>query len=564
MAQGASAAVAGSSTVLRQRHCLALAGAMTGHWPDGSTRILGAQLVGLGPMSALPVAAAKAGPLIPEHCEVLGVMHERTGADGEHYAIQFRLRLPTAWNGRYLFMGGAGTDGATGTAFGETNEDDPPALALGFAVVSQDSGHDNRSNSNAAHLGTLSFGFDAQARADFGYASLAPVDDAARALIRVFYNQGAPRYSYFFGCGKGGQEGLAFASRYPERFNGIVAGDPALSGPKAALAQAWNTQSLATLARAPFHLEVPIARYGATFSDADLGVAQAAVLAACDADDGVRDGIVADFTQCTAAKVLPALRARTCAGDKAATCLTAAQVQVLERMHSGPVDGAGRALYTGYAWDAGIAGPGWRAWNLGSADGRQAPLNVVQGGASLAALYSTPPTAMSAAAQGLADWQRGFDFARDGARIFATDATFRRSAWEELATRPADLSPFDAHGGRLLVFHGVSDPLYSINDTLAWYQALLRSADGRAAQYTRFFAVPGMGLCSGGPATDSFGALPALIDWVEKGRAPDRMIAVAGPNSPWPHRSRPLCAYPKSAHYDGRGPVESAASFACR
>jgi feruloyl esterase len=518
----------------------------------------------LGPMMTLPVPGAGKGPLLPEHCDVVAVLRERTSPGGDHYAIHFHARLPTAWNGRFLFQGGAGSNGATGDALGETNEYDPPAIALGFAVVSQDSGHDNRSNANPARLGTLAFGFDPQARADYGYASLPLVADAAKALIKVYYSQGAPKYSYFFGCDKGGQEALVFASRYPDRFNGILAGAPGLSAPKAALAQVWDTQTLAPLARASFHLDIPVNRLGATFSDADLALVRDAVLNACDADDGLRDGIVGDFTQCTTAKVQPALHAKICGGDKGAGCLSAEQVQALERMQAGPVDAAGRALYVSFPWDAGINGGGWRAWKLGSVDGRSAPLNVMLGAAALAALYTTPPTPMSVDPQQLFDWQRGFDLGRGGARIFATDAQFLRSAWDDIAVRPADLSPFQANGGKLLVFHGVSDPVISINDTLGWYQALARSGDGKAADYVRLFAVPGMGHCSGGPATDSFGAFEALINWVEHGRAPDRMIAVAGPNSPWPRRSRPLCAFPKSAHYDGHGPAESASSFVCR
>lgn len=565
LAQASSAAVGGPPLVARERLCEGLAQSMKAHWPDPSTHILSAVLLRLGPSNPLPGASLPGdGLMLPEHCDVVGVMRERTGVNGQRYAIHFHLRLPSDWNGRFVFQGSGGLGGAVGDALGATNADDPPALVLGFAVVSQDSGHDNRANTDPARGGGAAFGFDPQARADYGSVSLGAVADAALAAIAGYYGKGPPRYSYFFGCDKGGQEGLVFAQRYPERFNGILAGAPAISQPRAALAQAFHVQSLAALMRAPGRTEVPVGRLGAAFADADLALVRDAVLAACDADDGLKDGIVSDFARCTDEKVRPALAAKTCSGAKAANCLSRDQVQTLARMYAGPKDGAGGALYAAWPWDAGITGAGWRAWQLGSADGNAPAMNAVVGGAALAALFTTPPTAVPAEAQALADFQLHFDLARDAARIGATDPQFRKSAWDEFSARSSDLAQFQAHGGKLIVYHGVSDPVFSINDTRDWYQELQRRVDGKAAGFARLFPVPGMGHCGGGPATDSFGAFEALINWVEHGRAPDRLVAVAGPDTPWPGRSRPLCPFPKTAHYQGSGPVERARSFVCR
>jgi feruloyl esterase len=244
--------------------------------------------------------------------------------------------------------------------------------------------------------------------------------------------------------------------------------------------------------------------------------------------------------------------------------LSAAQVGALTRIYAGPRDHAGKPLYSNWQWDPGIAGPGWRLWKMGSADGRIPPLNVILGGASLAAVFTTPPTPLDADLASSGYYQLNFDFSRDAAKIYATDAPFTHSAWEEIAARSSDLDRFRAHGGKLIVPHGVSDPVFSINDTLAWYREVDGRNHRRAAQFVRVFPVPGMGHCGGGPATDDYDAFHALTDWVEGHHAPDRILATAGAASPWPQRTRPLCAYPTMSHYVGHGDIESAENFVCR
>ena len=151
----------------------------------------------------------------PEHCEVIGAIDERfSPVDGQPYAIKFHLRLPTDWNGRFFYSGGGGTDGDLGTATGTQ-------LQQGYAVVSTDSGHDNAVNTSDV-ASTFEFGFDPQARSDYGYNGPARATQAAKALIKKFYRR-APKYSYFAGCSEGGREGLMLSQRYPEFFDGIVA-----------------------------------------------------------------------------------------------------------------------------------------------------------------------------------------------------------------------------------------------------------------------------------------------------------------------------------------------------
>jgi feruloyl esterase len=490
-------------------------------------------------------------------------MHQRIGADGQHYAIRFHLRLPTQWNGRFFFQGGGGSNGVVGDALGPVAANAPPAIVQGFAVVSQDSGHDNAANSDPAHGGAVAFGFDSQARADYGHASLKVVADAAKSVVNDYYGK-APNYSYFVGCSKGGQEGMAFAQRYPEEFNGIIAAAPGFSLPRAAVAEAWDSQSIAAATRATKDAAAAPNRFADVFSETDLRLVRDAILSVCDADDGIEDGIVGNFAQCTDSKVRPAIEAKICPGGKTAECLSKEQVTALQRIYTGPLDSAGNALYTSWQWDAGIAGTGWRIWKLGSADHKIPALNLALGASSLAAVFTTPPTAVSADLPASAEFQLSFNFDRDAPKIYATDARFTRSAWNDIAARSSDLDRFRAHGGKMIVPHGVSDPVFSINDTLAWYREVDARNQGHAARFVRVFPVPGMNHCAGGPATDIFNAFAALQGWVEHGRAPEKILATANPLSPWPGRTRPLCAYPKSAHYLGKGDVENAASFVCR
>jgi Tannase and feruloyl esterase len=546
--------------------CTALAPSMTGLFSDASTHVVSATLIAQGPV-ALP--GGMGGPPrsvdAPAHCEVMGIAQERVAADGQHYAIRFHVRMPLNWNGKFFFQGGGGSNGELGDALGIYSAAAQPALTQGFAVVSQDSGHDNRLNNDPARGGVLVFGFDEKARANYGHASLPVVAHAAKALVKQFY--GSPiRYSYFVGCSKGGEEGMAFAQKYPTEFDGIAASAPGMSLPRAAVEEAWDTQALAAALDSPGKptTDRPFTQLASAFSDADLVLVRDAVLGACDADDGVKDGIVGDFAACTQAKVQPALNALRCSADKTASCLSAAQIGAITRLMQGAQDSKGNSLYAEWAWDAGIGSPGWRVWKLGNADGRPPALNVILGGASLASDFTTPPTPVSADPQRLFQFLLGFDFDRDAPAIYATNAEFPRSAWDDISARSADLSGFRAHHGKLLVPHGVSDPVFSVNDTLAWWHEVDKRSAGLAATFVRVFPVPGMNHCGGGAATDRYDVLASLTQWVEKGKAPDSIPASAGPGSPWPNRTRPICAYPAVARYKGSGDIENAANFVCR
>jgi len=542
-----------------REQCESIAARMAGRWPDASTRIIETRLHDAPQILSVPAFGGPPAQLsVPAHCEVFGVLRQRTGAFGQRYAIRFHVRLPLEWNRRFFFQGGGGTNGEIGNALGWLGPDIAPALVQGFAVVSQDSGHDNATNSDPARGGVTAFGFDAQARADYGHASLPLVSQAAKAIVSAYYGE-HPRFSYFAGCSKGGAEGMALVQRYPQEFDGVLASAPGFSLPRAAVTQAWDVRAfgLAT--------ELTTARsLASAFSDADLALASRAVLAACDVDDGLADGIVGAFEQCSPKRVRPELGRLECKQSKTPECLSSEQIAALERVYAGPTDSSGRALYAEWPWDAGLTSRGWRMWKLGAADGSMPALNVTLGGASLSAIFTTPPTAVRDDPDAQFAFIRGFHFDRDARKIHATNGKFPRSAWEDISARSSDLSGFKARGGKLIVPHGVSDPVFSINDTINWYREVDRRSDGTAASFVRVFPVPGMGHCAGGPATDRFDAFSALIKWVEQGEGPDRIVARAGPASPWPDRERPLCPYPKIARYTGSGSGELAGNFVCR
>jgi hypothetical protein len=532
---------------------------MAGNWPNADTRIQSAEFRPAGtPAPAGPPGFGGPPVALPAHCEIVGSLQHRTGTNGQNYAIKFHLRLPEQWNGRLFAEGGGGLSGNLGAALGMLGFGKPPAIAAGYAVLSQDGGHDNAVNSDPARGGLAAFGFDPQARADYGGASLGPVTIAAKALAAQFYGS-APRYSYFVGCSKGGQEGMMLSQRYPDLYDGIVSGAPGFSLPRSAVAEVWDTQQFASVVRAKGE-EMTLANLASSFSDQDLGLARDAVLAACDADDGAVDGIVGAFRQCTSAKVLPELRKRACTGDKGEGCLIPAQIEALRKVHEGPRNSRGEALYASFPWDGGWAGRDWRGWKIGAPSGMPS-INVMMGVPALATVFSVPP---SAPADPLA-YALGYDFDRDAPMIYATSGPFVRSGWQDVGARSADLGGFRRSSGRMIVTHGVSDPVFSVSDTLAWWDEVNSRTGGEAAQFVRVFPVPGMNHCAGGPATDQVDAFSALVSWVEQDEAPSRIIATAGPGSPWPDRTRPLCPHPLIARAKsaGLGNPESADGFEC-
>jgi feruloyl esterase len=545
--------------------CPALTGLAAAQLPNKTTVI---STAALKPASAAVGNPGGRGsvPALPAHCEIRGKMNERTGANGQHYAINFHMRLPTDWNGGFFFEGGGGSNGNIGQALGNLQgQQTGNALGLGYAVISQDSGHDNTVNNDPKLNGAQTFGFDEQARLDFGYNSYDQVTQAAKALIKIYYGK-PPAHSYYVGCSEGGREAMMMSQRFPDYYDGILACSPGFKLPKAAVAEAWDTQKFADVAKAsgindpngePF--------LNKTFTDEDLALVASTILAACDKLDGLADGIIANFPACTAAVVRPPLEGLTCNGEKAANCLSSAQIGALEKVFGGAKNSKGEALYSDWAWDNGISNPGWRIWKLGMYQSpANSSINATLGSGAISAVFTTPPTPIAPGGAAPVAYLLNFSFDTDAPKIFAESGTYSKSAWDFMQASSTDLSAFKKHGGKLLITHGVSDPIFSVNDTISWVNEVNKRNQGKAADFVRFFAVPGMTHCGGGPSTDRYDAFEALVAWVEKKTAPDRIAATAGPMTPWPGRTRPLCLYPAYARYTGTGSVEDSTNFVCK
>ena len=501
----------------------------------------------------------------PRHCAIEGEINRRTGIDGQPYVIRFILRLPAdTWNGRFFMGGGGGTNGVL--------VDPVQRLAQGYATIGTDGGHDNQINNVANAGGTASFGVDPDARIDFGYRAYDLVTQAGKMLVSRFYQRAADK-SYFMGCSEGGREGLLMSQRFPEHYDGIVAGDPVLHLPLGPMSGLYTTQLFAGLARRAGHvLPNGDPAIGMSYSDPDLQLVRQAVLEACDGADGLKDGIVDNQAACTAAAVAPKLAELKCTGAKNDQCLSSDQIATLQKAYEGTFDSKGTRLYPSWQWDGGIGGRDgnaynstWRAWWLGAYSKERNNATKLTYATAAAVAYTTPPVLPLSAADSLR-YSLSYNFDSEPIKLFLTTSVYAESTASMTFTDSPDLSKFRARGGKMMVYHGASDSSVSVNDTLGWYQNVDQRSGGGVTQFARMFVVPGMNHCSGGPATDNFDMLPQLVDWVEKGIAPTAVVASAsrpgffGVTS----RSRPLCPYPAQARYKGEGDINRAENFVCR
>jgi feruloyl esterase len=483
-------------------------------------------------------------------------MNERTSpVDGQRYAIGFEMRLPVAWNGRFFYQANGGLDGVVVPALGGIGGGGPrsSALQMGFAVISSDAGH-------AGSMGPR-FGLDPQARLDYGYNAVAQLTPMAKNLIAKAYGRGPDR-SYIGGCSNGGRHAMVAAVRSAGQYDGVLAGDPGFNLPKAAVAQLYGAQQYAAVASAKTPAGQPDLQ--SAFTPAELKLVADKVLQRCDALDGIADGIVSNVNACRTRLDIQRDVPTCAAGTRDGMCLSAPQKNALANVFKGARNSAGQPIYSGFPFDAGVSGANWREWKFASPPTRDA--------GAVGFIFSTPPLADRP--QGL-PFALGFDMDRDAPRIAAAEGVFRESALSFM-TPPdaANLSALRERGGRMIVYHGTSDPVFSSDDTQAWYERVQGANGGDASSFARYFPVPGMNHCAGGPATDQFDMLSALVDWVEQGKAPTSVTASArGAGTPVPNaevpagwaaqRTRPLCPYPQVATYTG-GDTERAGSFACK
>jgi len=518
---------------------------------------------------------------LPERCIVNGIVNSRISpVDGCGLGDSFQVQLPlaSAWNGRLMLQGGGGTEGSVPAATGSAGTLSP-AIAHGFAVASQDGGHENLLLKLCGTKNNNEFFLDPEGVIDNSYQSIQVTTLNAKYLVDAYYGQG-PNHSYWVGCSTGGRQGMVMSQNFPQYFDGIVAGDPVyeledLQG----LTELWSVQQIfnlynATPSLAPITYvpgpspEAPQAILYPAFPTSDQALFTTAILQACDALDGVADGVIDNLPACQA-KFDPATATYVsggttlplqCPGVKNSTCLSPEQIQAVKNINQGPRTNSGQPIQApagkvapdhsdptaqGYAYDGGwMAAAGIPARTIGSPTSPPGDYGLGLTIATYAFISPPDPTFDPLT----------FNFTTDLGRL-------NPSTPEVTASTSLDISRFINYGHKIIWYHGLSDPGPPVLGTLVYYNAMANQNGGlEAAQsFSRFYAIPNMNHCGGGPSTDQFDMLTPLVQWVENGVPPGPIVA-SGTNFTglWQvpagaptTRSRPVCPYPQQARYIG-------------
>jgi len=448
---------------------------------------------------------------LPPFCRVAGTIKPTAESD-----IRFEVWLPLDnWNGKFAGVGNGGWAGVL--SYGQLQEQ----LRRGYAAASTNTGHQAGPPLDAAR-----FAFEhPEQLVDFAYRAHHETTLKAKALVSAFYGK-PPGRAYWFGCSSGGYEGLQEAQRFPDDYDGIVAAAPANNFTRLMAGDFDAAQAV---------LKDP----NSNLSSTALGLLYRGVLARCDATDGVTDGVVEDPRQC---RFDPAALQCT-ANQKPDTCLTAAQVEAARRVYRGPVNPAGARIYPGLSVGS---EPFWP--NRDPASPFPIPISYYKW-----LVFRDPNW----------DWKT-LDMTRsaDYDAIQKAEVTL---APVLNATNP-DLRAFRKRGGKLLQWHGWSDQLIAPQNSIDYYQSVLSLFGGNTADvqsFYRLFMAPGMTHCAGGTGPNTIDMQAMLEEWVEKDKAPERVIATHVINGVV-DRSRPLCPYPQVAAYKGKGDTNDADSFECR
>lgn len=463
---------------------------------------------------------------LPAFCRVQGVIKPAAGSD-----IGFEVWMPAkGWNGKFVGSGNgvfAGTIDFGGLA---------ASIRAGFAGAATDTGH-----AAAPISAKWAYGHPEKV-IDYGYRAIHLTAVIGKAIVRRYYDR-PPRWSYFASCSTGGRQGLMEAQRFPDDYNGVLAGDPANYLTHLVASAVWDSQA--------------VDENAASFLPPDkLNLLGKAVLEACDAEDGIKDGIVSNPPQCDFNP-----ETLLCKGSDSRDCLTAPQIAAVKKIYAGPSNSKGQNLFPGFSPGGEGGFSGWSLWIAGSAPGRSADFAI--GDEFFANFVFEDPS-----------WSfRRLNFDSD---MTLTD---KKLAGILNATNP-NLSRFAGRGGKLILYHGWADAAIPPLNTVHYYQSVVNKMGERKAQgFARLYMVPGMGHCGGGVGPDSFGAAPALNEdpehsmfasleqWVERGVAPEAIVA-SKPSNPFnpqstPVMTRPLCPYPEVAQYKGRGDNNRAANFTC-
>ena len=462
---------------------------------------------------------------LPPFCRLSGVL--RPSSDS---SIAIEVWMPASgWNHRFQ---GGGNGGFAGSIAWEGLARN---VGRGYATAATDTGHQGSGIDASWALG------HPEKVVDFGHRAIHEMTVAAKAVIAAYYGEGARR-SYFASCSNGGRQALMEAQRHPGDYDGIVAGAPAAPWTTLMAVFGWNARALGGPAS-----HVPPAK---------LEAVERAVLAACDAKDGVVDGVVADPPKCAFDP-----RSLLCTAGDGPGCLTAPQAEALARVYAGPRTRDGRRVGRGFP-PGGETGPGgWGLWINGEAPGRSVQAMVAAGfGANM--VFGRP------------DWDPlTFDVDRDL-------PIAREKAAAALDATDPDLEPFRSRGGKLILFHGWNDAAIPAGLTIDYVDAVrARLGAGPTDSFLRLYLVPGQQHCGGGPGASDCGGLnaasgdarhdlsTALEKWVEEGVAPGTMIAVRPADGTTPAgktpMTRPLCPYPTAAVYRGAGSPDDPSSYHC-
>lgn len=450
------------------------------------------------------------------HCKVTGVIGKE---------ITFLALLPVDWNGRFMMGGGGGFVGQLESqAAAEVNN--------GYAVGGTDTGHQGGGIQAGWALG------HEERRINYGYLAVHRVTETVKLLIKSYYGR-APERSYFMGCSNGGRQALMEAQRYPEDFDGIVSGAPAFNFTDIAVSFIRNERTL---------YPDPAKLTDVLLPPALLQMVEKRVLAACDAKDGVTDGVMEDPRACDFKLATIA----ACPNDRAgADCLTKAQRAALETIYAPTRDGKGE-VYPGQPFGGEGQPGGWHVWITGDQQ----------------AMRALGPTKVPNA-----QWAFGTEFFKY--LVFA-DSTWSYAKYDLAKARTdvvaaakflnaddINLDRFTGRGGKLILWHGWSDPALNALATIGYYQRAVARRPALKDQ-AKLFLMPGLLHCAGGPAPDRVDWGAAISDWVEHGKAPARLTAAKMGTGGRPTRTRPICEYPAKAVWDGKGSTDDEKSFACK
>jgi len=466
-------------------------------------------------ISAVSIEAGDA----PAHCRVTGVLSPE---------IAFEVSLPAKWNGRFYMIGNGGHAGEALDAPNRVEQRNA-ALRVGFAFAQTNTGHDATKEAGASFVMS-----NPQKAIDYAYRAVHLTATTAKEITKEYYGKPVSR-AYWNSCSNGGRQGLIEAQRFPEDFDGIIAASPWVDQTGFTVGAIWNQKALGA----------------ASLTPAKLALVGEKVMEKCDAIDGLKDGLIGDPRKCAfePARDVPACSA----GDDRPDCLTAPQAEAIAKVYSGPVS-KGKPFFPGYMPGSevvvtnlfgGGAGSGWLNVLVAARPGaKPADFNLAEG--TIRYLVPKPP-------QPDYDYQT-FDFDRDIHRL---------DYWSQQAdAKNPDLSKFRKRGGKLIMTYGWADPILQPMMGVNYYEQVVARNAEDTPRFFRLFMAPGMGHCGGGIGPDRHDSVTAIVDWVEKGKAPESIVASRVVDKQVV-RTRPWCPYPQVARYSGQGSIDDAGNFSC-